>query len=123
MSFLPRLCCALLLAMLCIRAVDFFWFDTRPLAWLAHGIGMASTTYATLTARSARYPAAMAAVFFSLKVWDETRSFPEAMSCEDASGKTRPCVVLVTGANSGIGFATSQALYEQGHTVGMGNAK
>ena len=42
------------------------------------------------------------------------------MSCEDASGKTRPCVVLVTGANSGIGFATSQALYEQGHTVVLG---
>ena len=131
-AVLSRALSVIVFAMLLIRAPDFFWFDVRPIAWVARGASLAAATYVTLTARCgscmccasggsnfhhyARHPFLLMVLFALLKASDEAREMPGVV-CSGANGQSRPCVVLVTGANSGIGFATSQALYEQGHTV------
>jgi cytidyltransferase-like protein len=48
---------------------------------------------------------------------DSTVVVPADLSCGGHGGK---CVALVTGGNSGIGFATSAALAAAGHTVLLG---
>ena len=115
-----RSVCAVLLVMFLIRSVDFFWFDVRQFAFVKRGSILGVTTYLTLTADSSRNVLILATLFAVFKGLDESREIPSLGPCIDGQGSKRPCVVMITGANSGIGFGTSQALYEQGHTVVLG---